>query len=120
MHFRRAEKNDIPQIETIYRQAIAYLAANHIDQWQNGYPNAASAEADIDAGYSYLFENTDGIIATFAFVTEPEPTYKVIYQGAWKNDGTYATIHRLAVLESESGIIHLADGCERLAYEKLV
>lgn len=167
MHFRKAERTDIPRIAALYEQAVAYFAKNGIDQWQNGYPDAASLEKDIENEVSYLFENADGILATVAFCIGREPTYDRICAGAWKNSGSYATIHRLAVTDAEKGkgiaqavfnkldlmcklknikslradthkenrsmqraltkngfeycgIIYLADGSERLAYEKLV
>ena len=103
MHFRKALKNDIEAIAALYAQAVAYFAQNNIDQWQNGYPNAESAEADIAAENSYLLENEDGVTATAMFCIGHEPTYDVIYDGSWLVNGPYAFIHRVAVDSTYKG-----------------
>jgi len=167
MHFRKAQKNDVDAIAALYAQAVAYFAQSGIDQWQHGYPNAESAEADIAAENSYLLENEDGVLATAMFCIGHEPTYDHIYDGSWAVDGPYAFIHRVAVSNDQKGkgvaqvlfnkfdlmcklknikslrvdtheqnrsmqraltkngfecrgIIYLADGSKRLAFEKAV
>ena len=39
MKFICAKKKDLSEIMHIIGQAQAYLASQHIEQWQNGYPN---------------------------------------------------------------------------------
>ncbi len=82
----------------IIAQAQAYMKAEGIDQWQNGYPNEAAFETDIEKGYSYVMEEDGTIIGTMAIIFDGEPTYEHIYEGAWKTaQEPYAAIHRVAV-----------------------
>lgn len=97
MIFRATTMTDIPQIITIFDQAKVRLKAQHIDQWQNGYPNAENILADITLGTAYvLCASNQTVLATTAFSFAGEPTYDVIYDGKWLNDAPYAVIHRIA------------------------
>ena len=44
------------------------------------------------------------IVAYFAFLPAPEPTYAQIYEGAWLNEEPYYVIHRLASWPDVHGI----------------
>lgn len=136
--------------------------SGNLHQWGPGYPAVATVEADIERHGGYVFAETDGrIVGYFACLPSPEPTYGVIYDGAWVDDERpYHVIHRLASYPdvhgifrdaldfcftldaniridthrdnaimrhnicrygfSYCGIIHLANGDERLAYQKLL
>ncbi len=99
MRIRLSTFNDVSNIMTIIEDAKKYLASQKIDQWQNGYPNAAQVEQDILKGESYVgvdYENS--ILATSMFTTNPEPTYKAI-DGDWIIDENeiYGVIHRMAI-----------------------
>ncbi len=98
MIFRKANTEDIPAMMHIIRQAIEYMKRQGIDQWQNGYPNERVFAEDIRKGYSYVCEEAGEIVGTIAVVFDGEPTYDVIYDGAWLTvDEPYAAIHRIAV-----------------------
>ena len=98
MEFRRTKKEDIAGIMRIVRQAQEYMKQQGIDQWQNGYPNEASFEADIEKEYSYVMEEDGKIIGTMAVVFDGESDYNHIYEGAWKTtEEPYAAVHRVAV-----------------------
>lgn len=99
MKIRLSIIEDIPSIMIIIEDAIAYLASQNIDQWQNGYPNAEQVENDILKSESYVVINDENqIMATSMFTVNPEPTYKVI-EGNWLIDETnkYGVIHRMAI-----------------------
>lgn len=99
MKIQLSKMENIPNIMEIIDDAKAYLASQNIDQWQNGYPNAAQVENDILKGESYVVINDENqIIATAMFTTNPEPTYKII-EGNWIVDEhqIYGVIHRLAI-----------------------
>lgn len=90
---------DLFPILNIIHQAQKYLASLNIDQWQNGYPNEAKIQNDIDNQESFLVVNKENnIIATAMFTIHNEPTYRKI-EGNWlTNDNTtYGVIHRMAV-----------------------
>ncbi len=98
MEFRRTKKEDIAGIMRIVRQAQEYMKQQGIDQWQNGYPNEASFEADIEKEYSYVMEEDGKIIGTMAVIFDGESDYNHIYEGAWKTtEEPYAAVHRVAV-----------------------
>lgn len=104
MAFRKTERKDIEQIMGIIHQAQCYLKEQNVDQWQDGYPNEAAFENDIANGVSYVLEENGSIIGTMALIFDKEPTYEVIYEGAWKTEELpYATIHRIAVEETQKG-----------------
>ena len=90
---------EVPRILEIIEDARTYLASQNIDQWQNGYPNAAQIENDILNGESFVVINDENqVIATSMFSTNKEPTYKII-EGNWiiNEDMIYGVIHRMAI-----------------------
>ena len=100
MKIKLSTLENIPEIMTIIKDAKELLASLKIDQWQNGYPNAAQVEADILKGESYVVLNDENqVIATSMFTTNKEPTYQIIEEGSWKVDESknYGVIHRMAI-----------------------
>ncbi len=97
---RKTKKPDIPALMEIFSEARKTIAALGIDQWQNGYPNAEVIAEDIEKEQSYLVEAEGRAIATFAMLTQGEPTYDEIFDGRWKTSGgreDYIALHRVAV-----------------------
>lgn len=135
-------------------------SSGNVNQWKAGYPSLEAVQADIDRQGSYVIEEGDRILAYFAFIESPEPTYTKIYDGEWLDDTQpYHIIHRIASypdvhgifdsiidfcaaaepnlrIDTHSdnyimqhlilkhgfiycGIIHLASGDERLAYQRI-
>lgn len=153
----------------IIRDAQELLAAQGSDQWQDGYPDVARIQQDIDQKESYVVVDDNGdMMATTMFTLGGESTYQTI-EGEWLTSDPvrYGVIHRLAVsadhrqkglakfilnqceeiLRKETfdslridthrkntgmqhlltrsgyqycGVIYLASGNERLAYEKVM
>lgn len=100
MTIRKSILEDVPAIMNIINDAKKLLASKHIDQWQNGYPNAAQIENDINKSESFVVVNDDDtIIATSMFTLRKEPTYKKIIGGEWlvAEHKDYGVIHRLAI-----------------------
>ena len=94
---RKTRAEDIPAVMQIIRDAQAGMKLLGISQWQNGYPNENSFAKDIAEGISYVYEEDGEIVATAAIFTAPEPDYAKIYEGAWKTNGNYGVVHRIAV-----------------------
>ncbi len=158
---RHATLADLPRILPIYESARQFMrATGNMTQWAGGQPAPAVLEADISKKCLYLCEEENVLLAVFYYAEEEDPTYRVIYDGAWLNDRPYAVIHRVAVaaeargkgvagfvfdacfarcpnlridthrdnipmqhaLEKQGfvrcGIIHLASGDERIAYQR--
>ena len=59
------------------------------------------------AGHCYLcVEESGEVIASFAFIPGPEPTYKEIYEGNWLDDKPYHVVHRLASTAASHGVFN--------------
>ncbi len=94
---RQAEKNDLPRIGEIYAYARNFMAENgNPSQWGNQYPPRDQLAEDIEAGDLYVISQGRDIHGVFYFRLGEDPTYKIIWDGAWGSDATYGTIHRIA------------------------
>jgi len=118
---RKTEARDIPALVEIFAEARKTIAALGIDQWQNGYPNAAVVAEDIERSQSFVVETGGRVIATFAMLTNGEPTYDTIFDGQWEtgDHADYIALHRVAILVACRGqgistkIIDHAVACAR-------
>ena len=105
MEYRNARLADIPSIMEIIGQAQAYMSQLGIDQWNNGYPNAAIFEQDIAKDSCYLFyeKSAPEIIAGLITVQfGGEPAYDKI-EGCWLSKQPFGVIHRTALAASKRG-----------------
>ena len=100
---RRATATDPDAAEPIFRAASAWLAAQGVDQWQFGKPDADDVRVDIAEGCGFVAEADGKVVGTFRLQLEPEPTYAVLYDGAWGAEAAYATLHRMAVAPAFKG-----------------
>lgn len=159
---RKAQAADVPAIMYIMECARNFMRrSGNPGQWKEGYPSEDIVEADVEQGVAFVIEQGGSIVAYFAILPSPEPTYGKINSGSWLDDETpYHVVHRIASLEgvhgifrcimdycfsnygniridthrdnsvmlhslssygfSYCGIIHLADGAERLAFQKIL
>ena len=79
--------------------------AGNMNQWTDGYPSVDVVEADLAAGGAYVVEDDGRIVAYFAFLPSPEPTYSKIYDGEWVDDvSPYHVVHRIASVGEAHGI----------------
>lgn len=93
---RLATKEDLPRILTIYDCAKQYMKENgNPTQWGAFYPSVDLLCADIDSAQLYVIEKNDEIHGVFAFILGEDITYQEI-NGAWLNQESYGTIHRIA------------------------
>ena len=92
-------------------------SCGNMNQWTNGYPDKDTIENDILNGHCYLLEEEDGeIVASFAFIPGPEPTYNEIFEGDWLDDAPYYVVHRLASTAASHGIFNdVMDYCMAVA-----
>lgn len=148
----------IMQVMEAARQTMR--SSGNVNQWKDGYPSEAVIMGDLEKGAGYVMEEEREIVAYFAFLPSPEPTYDIIYDGEWLDDKRpYHVVHRMAsyphvhhvflrimdfcfkidrnvridthrdntimqhnILKKGfafCGIIRLASGDERLAYQKI-
>ena len=92
-------------MQEIFARARRFMAeTGNPNQWTNGYPSDDFLRQDIQSGDSYVCIEDDHIVATFVLRGGIDPTYNVIYDGAWLDDTPYATIHRIASSGEVKGI----------------
>lgn len=100
--------------------AIASRKADGSQQWQDGYPNRQTIEADIHHKFAYILQDREGQIAAYAAVIdEPEPAYEQL--NTWLNSQTYITIHRVAIAPEFKGqgiATHIFHQIHELAIQK--
>ena len=158
---RRAIPSDITSIMEIMDAAKSIMrSSGNMHQWTGGYPSESVIMGDMENDGGFVVEEDGLLIAYFAFLTSPEPTYNKIYEGVWLDDKQpYHVVHRIAsyphvhhifhdimdfcfshdrniridthrdntIMQhcitkygfTYCGIIYLANGDERLAYQKL-
>lgn len=115
---RPATVDDVPAIVATLEAGRALLAADGIDQWQDGAgPDVDLVTSDAARGWGRVFLIGGQVAATAALIDEPEPAYDQVVEGAWQTRGDaatpagvtspYATIHRVAVAPAFRGM-HVA------------
>lgn len=109
MFIRKAGKEDITACMEIYEVARGHMRAEgNTEQWINGYPSRSLLDHDVEGGNLYLICDEKGAHGVFMLKDGPDPTYGVIYDGAWLNDDKYVVIHRIAGDGTARGILRNA------------
>jgi len=105
MIIRKATVADLDALDALFSEARSTIATLGIDQWQNGYPSLSVISEDIDTGRSYVVEMENEVVGTFVLITDGEPTYDRIFDGAWLTGDTddYVAIHRVAISVARRG-----------------
>ena len=103
---RKAEPSDIDSIMKVMDAArVIMRRSGNIHQWSDGYPSVDVILSDIRRDGGFVIEDEGNLVAYFAFLKSPEPTYGIIYGGAWKDDSlSYHVIHRIASYPDVHGI----------------
>ena len=110
--------NDVPVIMRLIDEARGIMrSCGNVNQWTNGYPSEEAIGLDIINGHCYLLIEPSGeVVASFAFIPGPEPTYKEIFEGQWQDDKPYHVVHRLASTVSSHGVFKdVMDYCMAVA-----
>ncbi len=102
---RNAELKDLNEILRIYESARLYMKnTGNPSQWDDSFPPPSMIEADIRKRTLYIVERGRKICGVMEFHIGEEPYYAILDEGAWRYEGDYATVHRLASDGSERGI----------------
>ena len=106
MTIRKAIYSDTDAVLPVFDAARKIMAeSGNKSQWRNGYPSAEAVLSDIEKDGGYVIEDEGRIVAYFAFLPSPEPTYSKIYDGEWIDDTLpYHVIHRIASFPDVHGI----------------
>ena len=116
MNIRKTTEKDIQPVMQIFAKAREIMRkSGNFKQWPVGYPSEKAVINDIKNNNSYVVENENNtIVATFAFIIGPDPTYSYIEGGKWLNDEAYGTIHRIASSGECKGIMSkVLDYCSK-------
>ena len=111
---RSARPGDIPAIMPVLEAAKGIMrATGNMNQWVDGYPSEAVVAEDIARGEGYVVEDDGAIVAYFAFIPSPEPTYARIFGGAWLDDTLpYYVVHRIGSVPRSHGVFRsVMDWC---------
>lgn len=104
---RQSRLEEIPRMKEIFAEARRFMAqTGNPNQWAANYPSDQQLQSDITSGDSHVILHEGNIVATFLLRGGIDPTYHIIYDGAWINDQPYATIHRIASSGAVKGIFH--------------
>ncbi|MBP5557929.1 MAG: N-acetyltransferase [Bacteroidales bacterium] len=97
---------DAERILEVFAAAKGIMVADgNTKQWVNGYPSLEVVQADVERNGAFVVEDGGRIVAYFAFLPSPEPTYGTIYHGRWLDDSQpYHVIHRIASVPETHGI----------------
>lgn len=94
---RPAREEELPEIQKIYAHARAFMAqTGNPNQWGTTKPQESQLIADIADGKLYAVTDGDALRGVFYFSLGEDPTYTRIYDGNWRSDAPYGTIHRIA------------------------
>ena len=102
MHLLPAQITDIPVIWQILQDAIEQRRLDGSSQWQDGYPNLSTINADINNGSAYVLKENDSVLAYAAIIFDIEPAYTKI-EGKWLTNGDYVVVHRVATAKEAKG-----------------
>lgn len=105
---RPAKQEDLSRIEEIYAYARKFMAeTGNPNQWGKSHPPRTQLVKDMEAGNLYVITDHESIHGVFYFYIGEDPTYKKIFDGAWRSDASYGTIHRIAG-DGAGGILRTA------------
>lgn len=106
MDIRIAHDEDLAEVMAVLAAAKGIMRASGNDgQWVNGYPSEEVILEDIAKGNGFVVLDGGRIVAYFAFIASPEPTYARIYGGDWLNDSIpYHVVHRIGSYPEVHGI----------------
>lgn len=114
MTIRPAHTGDLKAIMAVLDAAKGIMrASGNTGQWVNGYPSEEVIVSDIESGYGFVAEDKPGrIVAYFAFIPSPEPTYSYIEGGSWLNEAPYHVVHRIGSYPHVHGVFRaIMDWC---------
>lgn len=115
MEIRKTRPEELDEVMEIYAFARQFMEEHgNPNQWKKTNPPRERVEQDIRDGKSHVCVENGEILGVFYFAVEEDPTYKVIYDGSWKNPDPYAVVHRIASAGKVKGV---GTFCMNWAYE---
>lgn len=98
---QKAERKDLKEIVSLYKEAISNMISNKIFQWDEIYPNEEILSEDIEKGELYLCKKDNSILSCVVINEVQDEEYQT---GNWRyTAGRAAVIHRLCVHPNTQG-----------------
>lgn len=98
INFRKATKEDLPQVLELYKAVVENMLSCGILQWSDEYPNKEVLSSDIDRGELILGLNKKQIVSAFVMNCDADPDY---YSADWQYpNAKWCVVHRLCVSPS--------------------
>lgn len=105
-NIRNACEADLPTVMSVIEAGKGIMrASGNMLQWNDGYPSQSVILGDMAASNGFVVEEEGAIVAYFALIASPEPTYSKIYGGEWLDvSKPYHVIHRIASTPDSHGV----------------
>lgn len=101
MEFSIAARRDLPEVQSLYRAAIARMREQGIDQWDAIYPAADVLEADVTSGEMEVGRLEGAIRVAFSLSERCDAEYTLC---AWRYpEARCCVLHRLCVHPEAQG-----------------
>ena len=102
---RAARAEDLPAVDSVFRDAIRDMNRNGIPQWDEIYPTPETLHADYEKGDLYVSEDGNGkVVAAVVINADCNPDCRGDYAAAsWQGGEPYLIVHRLCVSPSAQG-----------------
>lgn len=98
----KASLRDLPQAMAMIDSAKKLLHDEGVDQWQNGYPDKACIEKDIESGKGYFACREGEKVGYLCIDFDGERAYDHL-QGEWGTAEPYVVVHRMAFASDARG-----------------
>lgn len=98
MKLRKSNLDDIDTLSKMAENAKLFMKKNNLAQWNENYPSSIDfiEQAKQNTGYCILTDSNE-IVAYFSLKFGVEKNYLKTYEGKFKYDKPYATIHTAMV-----------------------
>ena len=98
-----AQLSDFDRCMEILASGRRFQRTQGFVQWEDHFPNGTLIRNDLENGFGYVLKADDVIAAYLYLGFDGDPSYPEI-RGAWKYDGDYAVIHRIAIGDEYRGM----------------
>lgn len=91
----KASPSELSDAMYMIDSAKKLLHDEGVDQWQNGYPDEACIQQDLENGKGYFAVASGEKLGYLCIDFDGEPAYENL-QGEWGSDEPYVVVHRMA------------------------
>lgn len=98
MKLRKSNLDDVQNLSNLAKDAKQFMKSNGLTQWGDNYPNSNTFIEQAKNGVGYCIVNDcNKIIGYFALIFGIEKNYLKTYEGKFKFDNPYGTIHTVII-----------------------